>query len=462
MVLTEEEEEDALSAQAILSRSIRPHTRPWPRYTQQLQYAKRQTSTLPTVELCPEPSCECRPTPEGLDIDHVSPMTKPYYDEHVIISTGTSNWTSRLDEDTDTGAAYQAMRYFLNVTPRPDGSRRFGELHNPAQSVLISNSSFKPTHPHPSPFGLKNDQDSWERRSQRLGENLDITDGGEEVQMPKDKALSIPRLDTLASKVETRTFLPPAARAPKTPTSIYTFPSGKYVTIPATNDVQTYYSYIRRFIKNFVSSRKLHPELKEMTALSGDSELSDHLLRGQEFHLEQASVMDVVILICGHGNRDQRCGVLGPLLQAEFQEKLPKFGITLAESSAGKQSLSKGTPKLGSSRDDKMSARVGLISHIGGHKWAGNLIIYFPIYYKEHPQAKHPLKGKGIWYGRVEPWHVEGIIEQTIKEGKIIRELFRGGMPGVRLSKEGELEIAEEGQALTSISPQQWLPKGSR
>lgn len=118
------------SGQAILSRSIRQSTRPWPRYTQQRHYAKRETPTLPTVELCPEPSCECRPTPEGLDIDHVSPMTKPYYDEHVIISTGTSDWSSRLDEDADTGAAYQALRYFLNVTPRPDGSRRFGEFYN--------------------------------------------------------------------------------------------------------------------------------------------------------------------------------------------------------------------------------------------------------------------------------------------------------------------------------------------
>lgn len=124
------------SAQAILSRSIRQYTRTWPQYTQHRHYAKRETPTLPTVELCPEPSCECRPTPEGLDIDHVSPMTKPYYDEHVIISTGTSGWSSRLDEDTDTGAAYQALRYFLNVTPRPDGSRRFGEFYNVRNSIF--------------------------------------------------------------------------------------------------------------------------------------------------------------------------------------------------------------------------------------------------------------------------------------------------------------------------------------
>jgi hypothetical protein len=57
-------------------------------------------------------------------------MVKPHYDEHVIISTGTSDWSSRLNEDGETGAAYEALRYFLNVTGRPDGSRRFGEFYN--------------------------------------------------------------------------------------------------------------------------------------------------------------------------------------------------------------------------------------------------------------------------------------------------------------------------------------------
>ena len=32
------------------------------------------------------------------------------------------------------------------------------------------------------------------------------------------------------------------------------------------------------------------------------------------------------------------------------------------------------------------------------------------------------------WYGRVEPRHVEGIVEQTLLRGEIIGELFRGGM----------------------------------
>jgi hypothetical protein len=38
------------------------------------------------------------------------------------------------------------------------------------------------------------------------------------------------------------------------------------------------------------------------------------------------------------------------------------------------------------------------------------------------------LAGTGIWYGRVEPAKVEGIVEETVVKGRIISELFRGGI----------------------------------
>lgn len=76
----------------------------------------------------------------------------------------------------------------------------------------------------------------------------------------------------------------------------------------------------------------------------------------------------------------------------------------------------------------KFTARIGLVSHVGGHKWAGNVIIYFPHKYRTNPvqRRQSPLAGRGIWYGRVEPRHVEGIINETIKGGRVIKELFRG------------------------------------
>ena len=126
-------------------------------------------------------------------------------------------------------------------------------------------------------------------------------------------------------------------------------------------------------------------------------------------------IESVTVLICGHGGRDQRCGVLGPLLEQEFRRLLGNVGL-LAHDLEVSTSL----------REDSVEkVRVALVSHLGGHKWAGNVIIYFP---PKHPVGDRlsPLAGRGIWYGRVEPKHVEGIINETIRGGKVIGELFRG------------------------------------
>ena len=94
--------------------------------------------------------------------------------------------------------------------------------------------------------------------------------------------------------------------------------------------------------------------------------------------------------------------------------------------------MESGQPEL-----ESFKINVGLISHIGGHKWAGNVIIYLPPTWakdgkpmtsKEQKAHHSPLAGCGIWYGRVEPKHVEGIIKKTVLGGTVIKELFRGGI----------------------------------
>lgn len=132
---------------------------------------------------------------------------------------------------------------------------------------------------------------------------------------------------------------------------------------------------------------------------------------------------EVIVLICGHGGRDQRCGVYGPLLRGEFEKRL-------AEQGEGIEVLEGAAPVEKHAAEEKKAwgARVGLISHIGGHKFAGNVIVYIPPGFKTYgSDVPHPLAGHGIWYGRVEPKHVEGIVQETIKKGNVIKELFRGG-----------------------------------
>ncbi|CAI2181057.1 15273_t:CDS:2 [Funneliformis geosporum] len=104
-----------------------------------------------------------------------------------------------------------------------------------------------------------------------------------------------------------------------------------------------------------------------------------------------------VIVICSHRKRDKRCGVTGPLLKDEFDKVLKEKGLD---------------------PETRYNDGVGvfLSSHTGGHRFAGNVIVY--------------KEGQGIWYGRVIPCHAKSIIEHTIIEGKVIKDLYRGSMNG--------------------------------
>ena len=122
---------------------------------------------------------------------------------------------------------------------------------------------------------------------------------------------------------------------------------------------------------------------------------------GRRPFVKEVQYRNPVIFICGHGTRDSRCGVLGPLLLAEFERYIKE-----------------------QFKDRSQAApEVSIVSHIGGHVFAGNIIIYIPPSFRHHS-----LAGKGIWYGRVEPKHVEGIVKTTIEKGTVIKELFRGGL----------------------------------
>ncbi|OJD10058.1 hypothetical protein ACJ73_09957 [Blastomyces percursus] len=217
----------------------------------------------------------------------------------------------------------------------------------------------------------------------------------------------------------TNTSFPPHHTIAPTPTtaSALLFPSFRYIpTIPLDE------TSLDAFVRAFLLPTSLHPAHDALPAAQ-----REHMRRVPAFQSSLfpniAQIEDSpTILICGHGHRDQRCGILGPLLQAEFRRVLQGKGFRV---SGGEEDGD------GGFADDVGRANVGLISHIGGHKYAGNVIIYLP------PSLSSPgnrqggamsLAGKGIWYGRVEPRHVEGIVEETVLGGRVISEHFRGGI----------------------------------
>jgi len=102
-----------------------------------------------------------------------------------------------------------------------------------------------------------------------------------------------------------------------------------------------------------------------------------------------------LVLICGHAQRDVRCGLIAPELKKEFEHVLRHEGLLYDE------------------EKNPNGVKVGIISHVGGHAYAGN-VIYFDN------------DGLSIWYGRVEVDHVDPIVKETILGSNILQELYRG------------------------------------
>lgn len=160
-------------------------------------------------------------------------------------------------------------------------------------------------------------------------------------------------------------------------------------------------------------SAYLFPDFVHVRHIKTSDDVKALLSSEKQFQLPSSRVERPVILICGHEARDRRCGIMGPLLKTEFERCLKSHQTILSREERNPIS--------------KMPI-VALCSHVGGHTWAGNVIIYMPTGWTTPGKTLKPGGGTGVWYGRVEPKHVEGIVHSTVFGGVVIEELFRGGI----------------------------------
>ncbi|XP_040376579.1 uncharacterized protein LOC102704032 [Oryza brachyantha] len=100
------------------------------------------------------------------------------------------------------------------------------------------------------------------------------------------------------------------------------------------------------------------------------------------------------VFVCCHGSRDKRCGVCGPALIKRFKDEISGQGLA-----------------------DQVS--VSACSHVGGHKYAGNVIVF-------SADAKGEVTGH--WYGYVTPDDVPVLLHKHIGQGEIVDHLWRGQM----------------------------------
>ncbi|ESQ32704.1 hypothetical protein EUTSA_v10004412mg [Eutrema salsugineum] len=139
-----------------------------------------------------------------------------------------------------------------------------------------------------------------------------------------------------------------------------------------------------------------------------DAFVEDVLVKGKPWTSGiQEELSGSFVFVCAHGSRDKRCGVCGPALMEKFEEEIKSRGLS-------------------------NQIFVKPCSHIGGHKYAGNLIIF-------SPDSAGNISGH--WYGYVTPDDVPAMLDQHIAKGEIIQNLSRGPM---RLRTDGEEAKKEE------------------
>lgn len=114
--------------------------------------------------------------------------------------------------------------------------------------------------------------------------------------------------------------------------------------------------------------------------------LREHLLGGERVEVGVEPLAGRHVFVCVHAARDERCGRCGPPLLAAMREAVAEAGLE--------------------------DVAVRATSHVGGHKYAGNLLIY----------------PEGVWYGYVRPDDAGRVVRDHLVDGRILADLHRGSM----------------------------------
>lgn len=184
-----------------------------------------------------------------------------------------------------------------------------------------------------------------------------------------------------ASNIQPPDYYPGAEEADK-PTTVLILPSFTYVDFVSRADVP---ELIKQYIDDQTHRTNLRVSEKGMSA--------------------RPCELDYVVLLCSHRRRDARCGITAPLIKRELERHLRPLGLVR-------------------DADDARSGGAGIffVSHVGGHKFAANVLVYR----KKDQQM--------IWLARVRPEHCEGIVKYTVLQGKVVHPetQLRGGFDRLR------------------------------
>lgn len=100
--------------------------------------SKSPKPPFPVIPKCPAATCTCSLMPEGLDIDREKNLngTMSPYSQHLIIPTGRSDWTSKIEDEKDTAVWGRFTAEIKTLLGRGGEFHDVGE-HNLLQSRSI-------------------------------------------------------------------------------------------------------------------------------------------------------------------------------------------------------------------------------------------------------------------------------------------------------------------------------------
>lgn len=183
-------------------------------------------------------------------------------------------------------------------------------------------------------------------------------------------------------------------------------------------------------VSDHISPRLLQPQ----QARPG-SELAPYIL---PYH--------AAILICSHKKRDRRCHITADPIISALTHAIEELGdswhvdrrgdeahlfepyrITANDSEESILDRKKELVKCRSDESEDKHIGIFKVSHVGGHKFSAQVIIWLP-------------NGKSIWYARVTTQDCKIIVNETLKNGRIVADLLRGGTALAGMQQTGKCE----------------------
>lgn len=162
------------------------------------------------------------------------------------------------------------------------------------------------------------------------------------------------------------------------------------------NQVESFAHFIGGGLLNGAPTRQ--PKFDDFLKGADNAKIEQEMHLPEEPYIEPPFKYEEIpnswLLICGHYQRDQRCGVVAQDLISEIQSK----GLC-------------------------QERNIALISHIGGHRYAGNMIFYN---YVGSSKITQKSLVDCLWFGKIVPPNFP-LLLKNLDTGLIPNELFRGG-----------------------------------